>query len=67
MADKIKEMLNVAVKHIVHAGGNLDHWLFASAIALIISLMVVSLVHGVEAHDDKIDALELRVKALEAK
>ena len=67
MADKIKEKLNEVVKHVVHAGGNLDHWLFASAIALIISLMVVSLVHGVEKHDAKIDALELRVRALENK
>jgi hypothetical protein len=67
MADNIKEKLNEVIEHIVHAGGNLDHWLFASVIALIISLMVVSLVHGVEAHDDKINALELRVRALENK
>lgn len=62
----MKQRLNDFLKHIVHAGGNLDHWLIASLIALLISLAVTSLVHGVEQHDAWIDALDVRVKALEA-
>jgi hypothetical protein len=63
----MKRYLNGLLKHLVHAGGNLDHWLLASLIALFISLGVVSLVHGVEQHDAKIDALEQRINAMEAK
>ena len=62
----MKQRLNDILKHIINAGGNLDHWLIASVIALLISLAVTSLVHGVEQHDAQIDALDVRVKALEA-
>ena len=61
----MKQRLNAILKHIVHAGGNLDHWLIASLIALLISLAVTILVHGVEQHDSRIDSLDVRVKALE--
>ena len=62
----MKQRLNSILKHIIHAGGNLDHWLIASLIALLISLAVTILVHGVEQHDARIGELDMRVKSLEA-
>ena len=63
----MKKFWNGIVRHVVHAGGNLDHWLIASLIAFLISLGMTILVHSVEGHDARLDAMEQRVNNLDCK
>lgn len=60
------KILNSLVKHFVNAGGNLDHWVIATFIALFVSLGTASLIHGIERHDERIHQMEYNQTKLHA-
>lgn len=62
----MKRILNAIIKHIVNAGGNLDHWLIAGLLSLLISLVVTSIIHTSENHNERLDMIEARVDQLKA-
>lgn len=59
-------LINTLLRHLANAGGNLDHWLIATFIALLVSLGTASLIHGVEQHDGRLERLEYSQSALHA-
>ncbi len=61
----MKRLLNELAKHLVNAGGNLDHWIIAAFLSLVITLLVTSLIHASENHDARLDVMEAKIKAMQ--
>lgn len=66
MVAAMKRVFNVVIRHIINAGGNLDHWVIAGLLSLLISLITMSIIHTAENHNERLDMIEARVDQLKA-